>query len=400
MNGIDTWNAWLDQMPRATIWASGRAVPAFRAIGVVGAHVAIAIATTTALVLGLSLLVAVGMIATVTVSFFGWALARKWVTRRENLVLLEHTWLTVAVVGAYATWLDEPIWQWLDVTAVGASVFLAFGRIGCLVAGCCHGAPSGFGIVYPSGPSGPSGTHPLSGIRLFPVQLVEAAALSVIAVAGFVMAIATPEGTAIIAVAAAYAVIRFGTEGLRADHRPTISRGLALVQLIAACIADELRTPGPFDVSRGIVPALSLVAIGLVVMLWRRPAPLPAEIIEDVRTFVDDAAPTGNEPIVHRVHRSGCDVTVAVSEQNGSRHVSISAPARRVGVAARVSALALGRPPDVVSPTGVAHTVVDLRRELDGDFLPSQRHHYFGSSSSPSTPSSSPIASMDLATDR
>lgn len=53
----------------------------------------------------------------------------------------------------------------------------AFGRIGCFMAGCCYGIRySGLGaVVFPSGCFAPS------GVKLFPVQIVEAAGLMAIA---------------------------------------------------------------------------------------------------------------------------------------------------------------------------------------------------------------------------
>ncbi len=52
-----------------------------------------------------------------------------------------------------------------------------FGRIGCFLAGCCYGVPyHGIGaVVFPEGSFAPS------GVELFPVQLVEAICLMVIA---------------------------------------------------------------------------------------------------------------------------------------------------------------------------------------------------------------------------
>ena len=53
-----------------------------------------------------------------------------------------------------------------------------FGRIGCFMAGCCYGVPyHGIGaVVFPEGAYAPS------GVELFPVQLVEACCLAMIAV--------------------------------------------------------------------------------------------------------------------------------------------------------------------------------------------------------------------------
>lgn len=54
----------------------------------------------------------------------------------------------------------------------------AFGRIGCFLAGCCYGKPyAGIGaVIYPEN------SFAISGISLFPVQLVEAVLLFLISV--------------------------------------------------------------------------------------------------------------------------------------------------------------------------------------------------------------------------
>ena len=44
-----------------------------------------------------------------------------------------------------------------------------FGRAGCFLMGCCYGVPSRFGIAFTCSPIAPN------GVRLLPVQLIEAA---------------------------------------------------------------------------------------------------------------------------------------------------------------------------------------------------------------------------------
>lgn len=58
-----------------------------------------------------------------------------------------------------------------------------FGRIGCFLAGCCYGAPydGPFSIHFPEGSLAPT------NIELFPVQLVEATFLFLIAILMFIM---------------------------------------------------------------------------------------------------------------------------------------------------------------------------------------------------------------------
>lgn len=54
----------------------------------------------------------------------------------------------------------------------------SFGRIGCFMAGCCYGKPydGSFAVVFPEN------SYALPGVKLFPIQLVEAGGLMVIAI--------------------------------------------------------------------------------------------------------------------------------------------------------------------------------------------------------------------------
>lgn len=54
----------------------------------------------------------------------------------------------------------------------------SFGRVGCFMAGCCYGKPydGPFAVVFPEN------SYALPGVKLFPIQLVEAGGLMVIAI--------------------------------------------------------------------------------------------------------------------------------------------------------------------------------------------------------------------------
>lgn len=65
------------------------------------------------------------------------------------------------------------------ITVITPSVPLAhaFGRVGCFMAGCCYGIPSEkFGVAFTNSIGAPN------GIKLFPVQLLEAGLLLILAV--------------------------------------------------------------------------------------------------------------------------------------------------------------------------------------------------------------------------
>lgn len=71
-----------------------------------------------------------------------------------------------------------PIWKVVDVLTPGLVVNHAFGRLGCLAAGCCYGKPTGtsFGVKLQS----ELVDAELRGIPLHPTQLYEGAALFIL----------------------------------------------------------------------------------------------------------------------------------------------------------------------------------------------------------------------------
>lgn len=67
---------------------------------------------------------------------------------------------------------------YFDILIPSVSLTQGFGRIGCLLAGCCYGCPTDawYGIVFPTGSIAPA------GIRLFPSQIVSSAGDFLIAI--------------------------------------------------------------------------------------------------------------------------------------------------------------------------------------------------------------------------
>jgi len=220
------------------------------------------------------------------------------------------------------------------VLCVALCPFLALGRIGCLVAGCCHGQPAALGIVYP--PS--AGLPPrLAGVRLFPAPLVEAAALVGIGLAGLALADG-PAGTATVWVLAAYATVRFGTEALRGDPRPTlagvpVARLMCAAQLAAALCLSELVIAG-HPTRRIAVAAAVLALAGLagMVLARRRRDPLSApahldEVWARIRSLARTAPPGGSDP---DTADTSAGVRLAASWGEYGLHVSFSHPGRPV----------------------------------------------------------------------
>lgn len=112
-----------------------------------------------------------------------------------------------------------PVLQFLDVTAPGIAIGIAFGRIGCLLNGCCWGQPCAadfrLGIRFP--PGSPVGHTDL----VHPTQIYAACAAAVLAWVCWRLGAHRPPGGVVFGVLAIfYGVSRFTTETIRGDHKP------------------------------------------------------------------------------------------------------------------------------------------------------------------------------------
>ena len=139
-----------------------------------------------------------------------------------------------------------------DMIMPEISIAQGFGRIGCLLAGCCYGKPTGtdFGIVFPYGCLAPG------GIRLWPTQIMMSIGNFIIA--GLLLLadwIFTKKGIAKRGQIGAlylvfYSVGRFGMEFFRNDYRGVV---------------------GIFSTSQFI--SLFIFVIGVGLFIWRTLAP-------------------------------------------------------------------------------------------------------------------------------
>ena len=61
--------------------------------------------------------------------------------------------LAASVTGIYLLRRDRfPVWKGIDLAALGIPLGLGFGRMGCLLAGCCFGQPTQgpMALIFPS----------------------------------------------------------------------------------------------------------------------------------------------------------------------------------------------------------------------------------------------------------
>lgn len=110
-----------------------------------------------------------------------------------------------------------PIPSYLDVFAPAISLGHMFGRIGCFMAGCCHGLPSGgawYGVVFPDDPR----SFAPAGVALYPTQLIESITNLFIFLILFVFRkYKRFEGQVFALYMVLYSILRFSIEMIRGD---------------------------------------------------------------------------------------------------------------------------------------------------------------------------------------
>jgi phosphatidylglycerol:prolipoprotein diacylglycerol transferase len=124
-----------------------------------------------------------------------------------------------------------------DALAPALALGQGLGRIGCLLAGCCHGreAPSGFPLAL----SFPKGGEAPAGVPLYPTQLVECVGLLVLF--AFLMRKLGKEPYSEGGVFGVYllwaGILRFTVDFFRGDDRGPMLMGLSPASLISLCMA-------------------------------------------------------------------------------------------------------------------------------------------------------------------
>lgn len=151
--------------------------------------------------------------------------------------------------------LQLPVWTLADCLAPGIVVGHAFGRLGCLMNGCCFGRPSGapWAIRFPA-------DHVTQGVPVHPAQLYEAG-LNLIFLAGlqYLFARRRFPGQVFCAYLIGYAVLRSTVEAFRGDY------------VLPAPRTTFLLTPGQWM-------SLVILTAGILLLLRLRPAGTPSGV--------------------------------------------------------------------------------------------------------------------------
>jgi hypothetical protein len=238
-NMLRTINSMFDELPRTRVGALGKEAPAFRTCGIAGFYVAVVVLFGAGLITGRSLPVLAIIMVVSGVSFFAYTYLRRWITGAERLVLLEHVWFALAANAAVLWLMHQPVLSYLDVISVALCPFLAAGRVGCTLVGCCHGNPSVSGIRYTDASADDGFDRHLVGVRLFPVPAIECVGLLIIGVTGLLALPSADSGKVFAWYLLSYSILRFALEGLRGDVRPhwlglSQARWMSIIELLVA----------------------------------------------------------------------------------------------------------------------------------------------------------------------
>jgi hypothetical protein len=224
--------------PRPSLTLFGKPRPSFQVCGYTGFFLAFVQSSLLVAYLGLSELTLWGITGVIILTFFGLTMITKVIAGQELIIYYHHEIAVIVTVFAFLRATGQPALPYLDVVMLGLGLFLAFGRVGCLMAGCCHGRPWRWGVIYGHEHLEEGFPEHLAGVRLLPIQLIEAAfALSIVGVGLASILAGYPSGTAFTLYVLVYAVGRFCFEFVRGDDGRPCLWGFSEAQWTSSIIA-------------------------------------------------------------------------------------------------------------------------------------------------------------------
>lgn len=249
-------------------WDRGGRVGSYRAAGYAGYAAGLAVVLATARLTGAAPAAVATVAIVVPVSFLLAVRLSQAVFGYERIVFFEKALFALAATALALLALGLDIGRGLDLAALGIGTFLGFGRVGCLMVGCCHGRPSRWGIRY--GVDHAHAGFPWYHVdrRLFPIQLVDGLASLVLVGAGIAAARSPhPPGALAAGYLLAYSAVRFVEELFRGDAARPRWLGLSEAQwtaaLLAVGIAALARWRGPARLELAVASLLASSALSL-----------------------------------------------------------------------------------------------------------------------------------------
>lgn len=265
-------NAFFDRFVHPAFSLRGRSWSCFQVFGGAGLVLAIGLMLTLAALSGLSVLAMSVMVVADLVACLALAIITKIILGEERLTYCHHEIAIIIVTAVLASLFGQPILGYLDASILGLGLGLMCGRVGCLMAGCCHGLPWGWGVRY--GPEhATAGFSPYYGLtRFFPIQIIESIWVGgIVSVGGLLVLGGYPSGMALSLYICAYGAGRFFLEFVRADTDRAYlwgfseSQWLSLI-LMSAVVLGEFAGILPFQwwhAAATVLVALTMLAVAI-----------------------------------------------------------------------------------------------------------------------------------------
>ena len=264
-------SAHLDRLARLELHVAGKRLPAFQICGTAGLCLAVVASWALVARRGLSPWILAAIAVAAVSTFLALTMLTKIVTGVETLVYYHHEIAVISVAAVLLSVLHRPVLPYLDVTALGLGLFLACGRIGCFMVGCCHGRPHAWGVRYTPEHARAGFTTCYVGVCLLPVQLFESLWVLAVTSVGIILVWnGAPPGEAFTWYVAMYCVGRFGLEFLRGDAERRYAWGFSEAQWTSLLLASALLRIDPYAWWHGAAAIGLLLSMGGVAVVRRR----------------------------------------------------------------------------------------------------------------------------------
>lgn len=239
-------------MPAPTVSVGGRRYSTFRIAGYTGLALGGGLGAMLTTLTGRSVAVLTLLVLLSAAVFLATAAVTRMLVGEDRLTYYHHQFTILGAASAFLALTSQPVLAYLDVIALGIGAFLACGRVGCLLVGCCHGRPARWGVSYGPAHCALGFGEPYRGVALLPVQAFEAACVAAVVAAGSVLVLlGASAGSALVWYLAAYGCARFWLEFVRGDPVRPIRAGFSAAQWTSFTLVGALAVSG----LTGLLPA-------------------------------------------------------------------------------------------------------------------------------------------------
>jgi hypothetical protein len=264
----------LDRVVRPEFNIIGAPRPAYKVCVYVGVIAGVLLIVALGAVAGRPVLVVFGSSCLGIVVALAFAMSTKIITGAEQFTFYHYEIVVLGVVSGSLALAGLPLLPNLDLIILALGVADAGGRMGCLMAGCCHGRPHDWGVRYGPEHAAAGFESHLVGVRLFPIQIIESIWMFATVAVGSILFLTQPPGTALGWCVVTYGAGRFYMEFARGDRaRPFLlafSEGQwTSFVLISAALAGEQTGLLPFVAWHAFAEAAIIVTVIGVVLVRR-----------------------------------------------------------------------------------------------------------------------------------